>query len=58
MIFGIVRAFVGLRVTEEEEIGGLDFAEHGMHAYDFGTGAIPVHPTAPATTATATQAAT
>ena len=25
---------MGLRVSEEEEIEGLDYAEHGMHAYD------------------------
>ncbi len=37
-IFGIVRAFAGLRVSEEEEIGGLDLGEHGMHAYDLGAG--------------------
>ncbi len=32
-----IRAVMGLRVTEEEELEGLDFAEHGMHAYDFPT---------------------
>ncbi len=25
-------------LTEEEEIEGLDLAEHGQHAYDLGTG--------------------
>ena len=29
---------MGLRVSEEEEIEGLDLGEHGMHAYDLGTG--------------------
>jgi Amt family ammonium transporter len=31
-------AFGGIRVTEEEEIEGLDLAEHGMPAYDFAPG--------------------
>jgi hypothetical protein len=25
---------MGLRVSEEEEVEGLDLGEHGMHAYD------------------------
>jgi ammonium transporter, Amt family len=29
----IVKAVVGLRVSKEEEVGGLDDAEHGMSAY-------------------------
>jgi Amt family ammonium transporter len=33
-IFLAVRAMMGLRVSEEEEIEGLDVGEHGMHAYD------------------------
>ena len=36
-IFGVVKAAMGLRVTEEEELEGLDYGEHGMHAYDFGS---------------------
>ena len=28
---------MGLRVSEEEEIEGLDYAEHGSHAYDLGS---------------------
>ena len=32
-IFGILKATLGLRVSEEEEIGGLDIGEHGMEAY-------------------------
>ena len=35
-IFGVVKATMGLRVSEEEEIEGLDYAEHGMHGYDLG----------------------
>jgi len=34
IIFGIIKATMGLRVTEEEELEGLDLGEHGMHAYD------------------------
>ena len=33
-IFLALKATVGLRVTEEEELEGLDLSEHGMHAYD------------------------
>ena len=29
----IVKVIIGLRVTKEHEIGGLDNAEHGMSAY-------------------------
>jgi len=32
-IFGVLKATLGLRVTREEEIGGLDVGEHGMEAY-------------------------
>ncbi len=34
LIFGALRASMGLRVSAEEETEGLDLAEHGMHAYD------------------------
>ena len=33
IIFGIIKATVGLRVTREEELKGLDIDEHGMEAY-------------------------
>ena len=33
-IFLAVKATMGLRVSEEEEIEGLDLGEHGMHAWD------------------------
>jgi Amt family ammonium transporter len=36
LIFGIIKKTMGLRVSEEEEIEGLDIGEHGMHAYDMG----------------------
>jgi Amt family ammonium transporter len=34
-IFGAIRLGMGLRVSPEEEVDGLDIGEHGMHAYDF-----------------------
>jgi Amt family ammonium transporter len=34
VIFLAVKVTMGLRVSEEEEIEGLDLGEHGMHAYD------------------------
>lgn len=33
ILFGILKATIGLRVTKEEEILGLDMGEHGMEAY-------------------------
>ncbi len=33
-IFLTLKATLGLRVSEEEELEGLDLGEHGMHAYD------------------------
>jgi len=38
IIFGAVKATMGLRVDPEEEIEGLDYSEHGMHAYHMGGG--------------------
>ncbi len=32
-LFGIVKAIMGLRVSKEEEVLGLDVGEHGMEAY-------------------------
>jgi Amt family ammonium transporter len=29
-----IKATMGLRVDPEEEVDGLDYGEHGMHAYD------------------------
>jgi Amt family ammonium transporter len=38
LFFAVIRATMGLRVSEEEEMEGLDVGEHGMHAYpDFAT---------------------
>ncbi len=33
LIFKILDAVIGLRVSEEEEIMGLDICEHGIRAY-------------------------
>ena len=33
VVFGILKATIGLRVTEEEEIAGLDVSEHGSLAW-------------------------
>jgi Amt family ammonium transporter len=33
VIFSILRVTLGIRVDEEEEMGGLDLGEHGMAAY-------------------------
>jgi len=33
VVLGIIKAVVGLRVSEAEEVEGLDLAEHGMIAY-------------------------
>jgi len=37
-LFAIIKVTMGLRVSPEEEIEGLDIGEHGMHAYDFAGG--------------------
>ena len=33
IVFAALKYSIGLRVTEEEEIGGLDISEHGQIAY-------------------------
>ncbi|HNA24264.1 MAG TPA: ammonium transporter [Solirubrobacterales bacterium] len=33
LVFGIIKATIGLRVTEAEEDAGLDIASHGMYGY-------------------------
>jgi Amt family ammonium transporter len=33
IIFSVIRATMGLRVSEEEEFEGLDVSEHGLEAY-------------------------
>jgi ammonium transporter, Amt family len=44
IVFGIIKATVGLRVSAEEEIEGLDIGEHGMWGYPeafLGTNSLP-----------------
>lgn len=36
ILFFIIKATLGLRVSEEEEVEGLDYGEHESHAYDLG----------------------
>ena len=36
ILFFIIKATMGLRVSEEEEVEGLDYGEHESHAYDLG----------------------
>lgn len=38
ILFGVIRATIGLRVSEAEEEGGLDVGEHGMESYPEFTG--------------------
>jgi Amt family ammonium transporter len=33
ILFSAIKATIGLRATEEEEVAGLDISEHGMAAY-------------------------
>ncbi len=33
VVFGIIKVAIGVRVEEEEEVQGLDVAEHGVPAY-------------------------
>jgi Amt family ammonium transporter len=35
VVFGILKVVLGLRVSEEEEVEGLDVGEHGMPAYPY-----------------------
>jgi Amt family ammonium transporter len=53
VVFGILKATVGVRVSLEEETVGLDISEHGMHAYphDSIPEGVVAHP--PTTAATA-----
>ena len=37
-LFAVLRMTMGIRVSESEEVEGLDLGEHGMHAYDLGGG--------------------
>src|SRR5690606_38228298 len=43
--FSAIKAVVGIRVSPEEELEGLDIGEHGMTAYpDFGTASMGASP--------------
>jgi Amt family ammonium transporter len=35
ILFKVIDMVFGLRVSEEEEMMGVDITEHGAHAYDF-----------------------
>jgi Amt family ammonium transporter len=55
-IFLAVKATMGLRVDAEEEVDGLDFGEHGMHAYDLHlSGGSDFRPSAPAASGVAVR---
>jgi Amt family ammonium transporter len=41
ILFGLIKATMGLRVSEEEELEGLDLGEHGMHAYEIAASSGP-----------------
>jgi len=61
-LFAAIKATMGLRVSEEEELEGLDLGEHGMHAYDIAPSTGPFDDahlrTGSATTMASTQLAT
>lgn len=44
LVFFVVKSVMGLRVSEEEEVEGLDYGEHEMHAYDMGGSPSLGHP--------------
>ncbi len=50
-LFGSIKLLMGLRVEEAEELEGLDLAEHGGHAYDFGGSTLGVADEAPGSVA-------
>ncbi len=52
-IFVAVKATMGLRVDAEEEVDGLDYGEHGMHAYDLNLAGGTYSPSIPAAAAAA-----
>ena len=34
ILFKVIHLIIGMRVSEEEEMTGLDISEHGAHAYN------------------------
>ena len=57
-IFGALKATMGIRVSEDEEIEGLDMGEHGMHAYVLNQAPGWLEPVAGATPAATPRPAT
>lgn len=61
ILFGAIKVLIGLRVSEAEELEGLDFHEHGGQAYNFGnepqTGMVYPATAAPASGLSATRTA-
>ena len=53
VLFFLVKLVMGLRVSEDEEIEGLDYGEHEMHAYDMSP-AVSAAPSVSASAANAT----
>ena len=49
LLLAIVKAVMGLRVSEDEEIEGLDIHEHGMYAYPEAALGASAYPAGPAT---------
>ena len=41
VVFGVLKTIFGVRVSQEEELIGLDISEHGMAAYNGFEGATP-----------------
>jgi Amt family ammonium transporter len=41
VLFLAIKYTIGLRVSEDEELHGLDLGEHGLEAYNFGGGSLP-----------------
>jgi len=44
LLFYALKVTMGLRVSAEEEIEGLDYGEHSMHAYDMGLTSVSAAP--------------
>ncbi|HVL99555.1 MAG TPA: ammonium transporter [Egibacteraceae bacterium] len=56
LLLSVIKAVIGLRVSEDEEVEGLDIHEHGMYAYPeaaLGTSAYPAGPVTEPTTGVA-----
>lgn len=51
ILFSVIKATIGLRASEEDEVAGLDVSEHGMAAYGGGGSMLPEPTPASAPTA-------